>query len=429
MTATSWEIKGLIFESEKAVFSINENIITPIEAHISRLIPAKDETEPYQLRTSRIFYDYCMSADYSAYRLHFFNNALYCPPKSGKNPAQKHIRKKYLLALINQMSPPPNENDKWLIFVDKKSSGLKLRTALIEKGISAAYIDSTVKNPQSAWKKLINEEKLETSVLCATPVIECGVNVADDSVHHVAILCTERTTFIQLLGRKRRVEGETVDLWVWLPEQEYFTNVKKKIGRYLRLAQNLQNARKAYSSRKDQYAHIAKTLWSERKTLEYESLFYVDNAGMFAVNEYVLYVLFRRYGFIEQLASSDDPERFKQVVEDWLGIKSINVEPVSLEYAKTPEKSSPDKIVQLSRTLKREVGKELSEEKFKPIRKRIVELIESMGIDKVRDDRRDTLSAKPLNRYLSDLRIPYKISKSKKIWTISEIQEKTPEIS
>lgn len=429
MTATSWEIKELIYESEKAVLSINENLITDREAYISYLIPnLRNEAESDRVKAHRTFYDYCMQADYSAYHLHFFNDALYCPPKSGKNPAQKHIRKKYLLALIDQMNPAPNAKDKWLVFVDKKSSGQKMQAALREKGISVAYIDSAIKKPKSAWKKLIEEEKLETDVLCATPVIECGVNVADDSVHHVAILCTDRTTFIQLLGRKRRKQNESVDLWVWLPDQEYFQNMKKKMEWYIWLSKSLQEARRKYTKQKAQYAQCAKTLWKNKDSLEYESLFYVDNAGLFTVNEYVQYVLGRRYEFIKWLAESNDSELFKKVVEGWLGIKSIDVEALPSTYARIPEEFFSDEMKQLSRALKRETGKALTEENFKPIRKKIVELVEATGIEKIRDDRRNTLSAKTLNRYLAILKIPYSISKSKKIWTITATASQSPEI-
>lgn len=332
-----------------------------------------------------------------------------------------------MLALIDQMNPVPNAKDKWLIFVDKKSSGQKMQAALREKGISVAYIDSAIKKPKSAWKKLIEEEKLETDVLCATPVIECGVNVADDSVHHVAILCTDRTTFVQLLGRKRRKQNECVDLWVWLPDQEYFQKMKKKMEWYLRLSQNLQESKKNYPKREAQYAQCAKTLWNNKDSLEYESLFYVDNAGMFAVNEYVQYVLRKRYEFIKCLAESNDPELFKKTVEGWLEIESIDVEALPSVYSRIPEELFSNERKQLSRALKRENGKELSEENFKPIRKRIVDLIEATRIEKIRDDRRNTLSAKTLNRYLVILKMPYSIRKSKKIWTITAT-EQSPEI-
>ena len=207
------------------------------------------------------------------------------------------------MALLDQMSNSmPSQDNKWLIFVDKKSSGRALLKALRAMKVSAAYIDAAEKDPKSAWKQLINKETLETSVLIATPVIECGVNVSDNTVRHVAILCTDRTTFIQLLGRKRRSKDEIVDLWVWLPDHEYFDGMKKKMGHYLRISACLRSVRKKLAEKKTteeelcfyraQYAAIAKELWNERKSLEYEILFRMDNQGMFAVNQYVWETLY-----------------------------------------------------------------------------------------------------------------------------------------
>ena len=447
MTATSWEIKDLVYEKEKLVLSTPLKLLTLQERYISDLIPAEARfADPCkeQITPHRIFYDYCMEADYSAYRLHFFSSDMYVEPDGGRRAAYEGIHKKYLMVLLDQMSNSlPSQDNKWLIFVDKKSSGQALLEALRKMKVSAAYIDATKKDPKSAWKKLIENEKLETSVLIATPVIECGVNVDDETVHHVAILCTDRTTFIQLLGRKRRDPGEVVDLWVWLPDQEYFEGMKKKMGRYLGMSVRLRYIRRKLAEQKleteelvfyrAQYAAIAKELWNERKSLEYEVLFRMDNQGMFAINQYVWETLYKRYYFIDQCANKYEPDLFKRVIEYWLGIKESKPVEVTEETAKTNENEAKvfvsecerwtEEITSLSKMLKRKVDKSLSEEDFKPIRKSIMDLVVSIGYYTGRKDRLDSLSAKSLNPYLKKIGVPYSVSKNKKIWTISQISE------
>ena len=430
MTATSWEIKDHIYESERTSYPIPYSELTQREWYICGLIPKSQgyvDVSDSRLTPYRTFYDYCMRADYSAYRLHFFSSGELDTSKSKNGKTRRRTQKKYLDVLLEKMNPPPSKSDKWLVFVDKKSSGQFLCGALMNMGISTAYIDSTTKEPQSAWKSLINDARFEESVLIATPVIECGVNVEDDAVHHVAILCTDRTTFIQLLGRKRRKEGEIVDLWVWLPDYEYFEKMKNKMARYLWLSSCLQNAQKDWSQYKEQYVHAAKALWKERARLEYESLFYIDKEGRFAVDEYVKMVLGKRHNVMKQLANKYEPDLFKRVVEYWLGItkveeiqenKADKIRNVSLESEDTDKR-----IRQLSRKLNRNKDKEFSEEEFIPIRKSIVDLVKLAGIDKIREERQTTFSAKTLNRYLSELCIPYSVKKSKKIWTITELQE------
>lgn len=447
MTATSWEIKDLIYEQEKNVLSTSTALLTWREGYISDLIPAEARfVDPCktQIKPYRIFYDYCMETDYSAYHLHFFSSDMYIEPEGGRKAAYTGIHKQYLMALLDQISNSlPSQDNKWLIFVDKKSSGQALLEALRKMKVSAAYIDATKKDPKSAWKKLIEKEKLETSVLIATPVIECGVNVDDETVHHVAILCTDRTTFIQLLGRKRRSKGEIVDTWVWAPDYKYFEGMKNKMGRYLGISARLRYVRKKLAEQKieaeelyfyrAQYAAIARELWNERKSLEYDALFRMDNQGMFAVNQYVWETLYKRYCFIRQCANKYEPDLFKRVIEYWLGIKESKPNEVTEETAKTNEKEAQvfvsecerwsEEITSLSKMLKRKVDKSLSEEDFKPIRKSIMDLVVSIGYYTGRKDRLDSLSAKSLNPYLKKIGVPYSVSKNKKIWTISQIYE------
>lgn len=430
MTATSWEIKDMIYESEKAYFPISKGELSSREWYISDLIPEPQgyvDVSNSQITPYRIFYDYCMKADYSAYQLHFFSGEEYDSSISKNSKTRKRTRKKYLDVLLAKMNPPPSKNDKWLVFVDKKSSGQFLSNALTKMGISAAYIDSTTKEPKSAWKSLINNARFEQSVLIATPVIECGVNVEDDAVHHVAILCTDRTTFIQLLGRKRREKGEIVDICVWLPDYEYFEGMRNKMARYLWLSLCLQNAQKDWSQYKDQYVYAAKALWKERTRLEYESLFYIDKDGRFVVDEYVKMVLGKRHNVMKQLANKYETDLFKRVVEYWLGITEVEAiqenKADEIQNVRLESEEIDKQIKQLSRKLNRNKGKEFSAEEFKPIRKSIVDLVLLTGVDTVRDKRKDTFSAKTLNRYLSELCIPYSVRKSKNIWTISTLQE------
>ena len=310
--------------------------------------------------------------------------------------------------------------------------------------ISATYIDAAEKDPKSAWKQLINEETLETSVLIATSVIECGVNVSDNTVRHIAILCTDRTAFIQLLGRKRKSKDEIVDLWVWLPDYEYFDGMKKKMGHYLRISARLRSVRKKLAEKKTteeelcfyraQYAAIAKELWNERKTLEYEILFRMDNQGMFTINQYVWETLYKRYCFMRQCANKYDPNLFERVVEYWLGIKGSNptetneetAENIGIEakFAASECERWAEEITALSMMLKQKAEENIQEKDFKPIRKSIVDLALSTGVfekKKTNIAKKDSVAAVPLNRYLKRMGIPYTLNRKSYIWTITPI--------
>ena len=64
---------------------------------------------------------------------------MYIESEGGRKSAYKGIHKKYLMALLDQISNSlPSQDDKWLIFVDKKSSGRALLKALRKMNVSAA---------------------------------------------------------------------------------------------------------------------------------------------------------------------------------------------------------------------------------------------------------------------------------------------------
>lgn len=416
ITATAGEIRDAIFDSEKRYLQSSQKIpLTNIESAIARSIPAAQD----RIKASRTFYYYHMPADYSSYRLHFFNDTQYQTPTGKKDPLMAITRKKYLLTLVQQMNPIPSRNNKWLIFVDKKNSGQSLMEILKKLGCSVAYIDSKSKLPMKAWRSLIEESSFRESLLIASPVIECGVNIHDSAVKNIAILCTEQTTFIQLLGRKRLQPGETVDVWVWLPDPDYFIGMTEKMEWYLKLAHNLKHGK--YSCR-PMYANAVRTLWENRKNLEYDALFYIDHDGQFAVNEYAESILTRRYNFLLQFTDSTRPDTFRSTVEEWLGIPGEIADPSNTFSVSTPDATLPSPSVStLTALLEPNADVEIEDNAFAPIRKAIVDQAIKAGIKGIRSDRKDTLSAKKLTEILCVLGISYKIKKCNKKWIIHPI--------
>lgn len=416
ITATAWEIRDAIFDSEKRYLQFSQQIqLTNIESAIARSIPTTQD----RIKAHRTFFYYHMPSDYSAYRLHFFNDTQYQPPTGKKDPLAAITRKKYLLSLVQQMKPIPSHDNKWLIFVDKKNSGQSLMEILKKLGVSVAYIDSKSKLPMKAWRSLIDNSFFNESALIASPVIECGVNIHDPAVKNITILCTERTTFIQLLGRKRLQPGETVDVWVWLPDPDYFIGITEKIEWYLKLAKRLRCGKYGNPS---MYADAARTLWEKRKDLEYDALFYMDHNGQFAVNEYAEAVLTRRYNFLLQFTDSTDPETIRSTVEEWLGIPG---EIADLSLPLSADDSNPtlpsQSAITLSALLEPNADVEIEDGAFAPIRKAIVDQAIKAGVKGIRSDRKDTTSALKLTKILCTLGIPYKIKKSKKKWSIHPI--------
>lgn len=412
MTATSWEVINPILNAEREYRQIRHTLnLSPAENFLSnRFVPNPPSYNPY-----RYFYYYHRKADYSSYRLHCFDESQYQPNIGPRDYAEEKLRKKYLLSLLNLMSPPPSPDNKWLIFVDKKNSGEALYDVLLHNDIPSAYIDSKTKKPLSAWNKLVKENRIDQSVLIATSVLECGVNIIDPAVKNIAILCTDRTSFIQHIGRKRRAPDETIDLWVWIPSKEHFEGLAGKINNDLSLAYDVLQKRAAYKKDPAAYATKARELWERKDSISCTALFYIDNDGLFNVNHYVLRILQHRLDFIHQFTHEDGPQRFQNIIEEWLGITGALEEP-STFVSNTNGKA----FHSLLALLEENIEKPLSKDDFKPIRKAILSTAKQINaLEKyIPPQRAEHLSAKTLNSIFLRLDLPYIVSKQANMWTI-----------
>lgn len=132
------------------------------------------------------------------------------------------------------MNPPPSKDNKWIVFVDSKREGHALKELLKEAGVSAAYVDRDTSEPQKARNDIIQYEKFNQPVLITTQVLDNGINICDEAVKNIVIFYTDRTEFIQALGRKRLLNKEAgITIWAWVPSVENFSR------RWARYAQNV----------------------------------------------------------------------------------------------------------------------------------------------------------------------------------------------
>lgn len=412
MTATSWEVINPIFDAE---CNYRQTYHTLNLSFAESLLANRSVPNPQNYCLHRYFYYYHRNADYSSYRLHFFDDSQYQPTIGPRDYAEKRIRKQYLLSLLKLMSPSPSPHNKWLIFVDKKKSGDALHEVFTHNDISSAYIDSKTKKPLSAWNKLVKENRIDQSVLIATSVLECGVNIIDPAVKNIAILCTDRTSFIQHIGRKRRAPDETIDLWVWIPSKEHFEGMAGKINNDLSLAYDVLQKRAAYKKDPAAYATKARELWERKDAISCTALFYIDNDGLFNVNHYVLRILQHRLDFIHQFTKEDGPQRFQNIIEEWLGITGALEEPSTFV-----SNTNGEAFHSLLALLEENIEKALSKDDFKPIRKAILSTAKQINaLEKyIPPQRAEHLSAKTLNSILLRLDLPYIVSKQANVWTI-----------
>ena len=200
MTATSWEIFEYICKYEKEKYS--QNLSNP------PMVPFMDQffVRIFNLPRSDVpfkpisIYHYVISPNFSSYNLRFFST----PRKKKASEDQGEDISKKTTATVKLLSDTIDPNEKTIIFIDNKADGNQIYQRLAKERISAVYVDKDGSVPENAKADIINNEQFDAKVLIATSALDSGINIVDDEVKNLIVFYTDRTQFIQALGRKRR---------------------------------------------------------------------------------------------------------------------------------------------------------------------------------------------------------------------------------
>lgn len=133
--------------------------------------------------------------------------------------------------LISAIKEAP-KSEKWLIFIDASDDGIELETKLDSLGISAVFLSrKTITKKAKAkdqYNQIVEEGKFSCQVLVATSVMDCGVSITDPAVKHIAVSQSDKVTFLQMLGRRRLSDGETVRIYIKQFSVKQIQGVKHK---------------------------------------------------------------------------------------------------------------------------------------------------------------------------------------------------------
>ena len=125
-----------------------------------------------------------------------------------------------------------NLSGKWVVYVTNKDVGEKLRDELLHDGIYATFISRQKRQIESETFYSISAlERFSAQVLITTAVVETGVNFRDD-IANVMVEANFREQFLQMLGRRRYVEGAEINLYIPQRNERYFSIL---LGEYQKL--------------------------------------------------------------------------------------------------------------------------------------------------------------------------------------------------
>lgn len=78
------------------------------------------------------------------------------------------------------------------------------------------FLSSKTKKSSASitYNDIVTKERFECTVLIATSVIDCGVNIKDETLNNIVIAQSDKTEFIQMLGRLRETKNQEINLYI-----------------------------------------------------------------------------------------------------------------------------------------------------------------------------------------------------------------------
>lgn len=297
-------LKSVLNESPDAVWIF---LSATLDGSEDLLLTAADKIQPNNLIDANlnkvVFRDHCI-----VYKNNY-QSAVYTPS---------------FFRGIDDLMPVINRTagEKWLIFISSIQRGKALQQRIKkETGRKAVFLSSENK-ADKRWKTLSTEERYDEDVLITTKVLDNGVNISDKGVRHIVIPFCDQTEFMQMLGRRRTVEGERVYLYVEVPTIQKVNTLRhgvetkrNAINGVKRCAPNRRNAL------------LAKMWETGRKDIN--SLFYINEAGNLTPNFLAEKKLKQLSDFYSTLAAHyKEGACYEKTVLTW--IKMEKSEPVYL---------------------------------------------------------------------------------------------------
>jgi len=476
MTATSYEIKDYIkkYEIWKNAINMQDVPRAPfMDQQCKRYFNNKDYSKKPKTVSDIEFTCYTIEPDYSRYNLKFF----YPVRKENGSEQSKNSDDSKTRAAIDVLKQiEPSENNKVIVFVDNKEVGEKICSKLRDNEVTAAFLTKDISDPDTVREKIINNMCFDEAVLVTTQVLDSGVNIKDKSVKNIIIFYTDRTQFIQSLGRKRLDEDEgTPAVWAYVPNEKSFKEKVRIYKKYAEFATKVFSATRELKYEWDDpkqsltdkhyklyeksvnkcnfgeirdfdcyYTYLFKTYVKDNN--KHETLFYIDSRRNVRTDIYVLGVILGKIEYLKQFAYPDDNgiiKDYRQEVCDWLGKPNALAEIEEKQKEEHKEQSEALKN-ELKDLLKKKIGIEFSNSEFAEIHLEIVKTYEKVFPERVDSKRsnktKSEMGAGSLNKWLEELgsdytlKVKLKDAKGKnidrRIWQIEKKTDipQTPEV-
>lgn len=315
-----------------------------------------------------------------------------------------------IIDAINQSSA----SSKWIIFVSSISEGNLFIESFGEK---AVFITSKSKDSKKidgkVYDEIINDEKFNScTILVTTKVLDNGVNLKDKNLNNVVILTHDQTEFIQMLGRKRILNNETLNLYICSRDISYFNLCLHKVNRQI---QAICSFKKNYKYFVEHYL-----LGEENNHKLVKNLLYIDSKGLYKINRLAEIKIFSEKLLLEGMISkfeSGIKEAFILAQLNWLGLSKTYNDRSWLSY-----KHSNDNIEKFKSFLDQHVNIPLTDAKRELFETEFKNYL-NLAHGKQKGDRPDRPSYKliKIRKMLEDYNYPYAVIDKGNTLTLTKI--------
>lgn len=296
-----------------------------------------------------------------------------------------------------------NPDSKWMIFVSSVTEGEKIKLGLQKMGIQDCFFlkkeNASSQDGQELNAKMTDEHTFSCRVLISTIVLETGVSIHEDKVRNIVDLQYSKDVFLQVLGRKRMQEGETLNLFIMTRSRKFFASKANFSNCILREARKIQGLRG----------------WGECQ--EYIAQKLLQQSGVDVISPFVFYkdgfrvnpiavekaqndlVFYRTVG--EQLR--EDDAAFIKTQLSWLGLEESYSPENWVDDTKTE-----DCRKRLMGEFEKLVGTEpMTLKEFSTVKSELAAILHTFFPTQVRRDR--ALSTAKVCAFLKKMQLPYAI--------------------
>lgn len=319
-----------------------------------------------------------------------------------------YINCKYFHNITEVIEEIQKSNCKWLIFVSSKSDGEDIVKKI---GSASIFINAESKNSKhedgEIYCQIIKEEKFNCKVLVTTSVLDNGINFKDKGLKNIVILTSDKTEFLQMLGRKRIEDSEEINLYLCARNIYYFNGKLRQTNNQISALSYLnQNGSCAFLNRYFYNPEIVK------------GLFYFDRYNNAHINKLCELKLKSQKIFykniIEKISSNKEAFILEQL--SWVNLENTYNDALWVDYINPDEK-----IADFINFLDSYCDKELTGESFNNFAEEFKTHIYNTYGKRAKDNPTRTYKSPTINKVLTQYGLKYKVVIKNKMSKLSKI--------